>query len=62
MKQNTFYACMSDRPARDEDRLGSRWAEAWSHPVAGNINAVSDLLGQMDNEPELRDGCCHINL
>lgn len=55
MRQNIFHACMSDRPGPDEDRLGSSWAEAWSHPIAGSKNAVSDLLGQMDKEPELRD-------
>lgn len=46
---------MSDRPGPHEDRLGSRWAEAWSHPIAGSKSAVSDLLGQMDKELELRD-------
>jgi len=55
MRQNTFQACMSDRPGRDEDHLGSRWAEAWSHPIAGSKGAVSDLLGQMEKEPELPD-------
>lgn len=55
MKQNIFHACMSDRLGTDEDGLGSRWAEAWSHPIAGSKSAVSDLLGQMDKEPELRD-------
>ena len=55
MTQSIFQVCMADRREPDEDRLGSRWAEAWSHPIAGNIRAVSDLLGQMDKEQELRD-------
>ncbi len=55
MTRNIFHACMADRPRPNEDRFGARWAEAWSHPVAGSVSAVTNLLEQLDKEPQLPD-------
>ena len=55
MMSNIFHACMTDRPHLNDDRFGARWAEAWSHPVARSASAVTNLLEQLDKEPELPD-------
>jgi yecA family protein len=55
MTQNIFNACISDRPRQEDDRTVFRWADFWAQRIAANISAVSDMLGQMDKEPELPD-------
>lgn len=53
MTQNTFQACLLGRPGQQDDHTVFRWAELWVQRIAADANAVSDILGQLEKEPDL---------
>lgn len=53
MTQNTFAACISQRPRKDDDGAVSFWADFWGNRIAPSLSAVSELLDQLDAESEL---------
>ncbi len=46
---------MSERPIGEDTGAVDYWADFWSHHIASDPDAVSTLLDQLDEEPELPD-------
>ena len=55
MKQPIYSNCLSERPGQEDDRTVFRWADFWAHRIAYDTSAVSDMLAQLDSEPEFPD-------
>lgn len=55
MKQSTFQRCISERPRKEDEHNVIRWADTWAHQIAANGSAISDLLEQLQREPDLPD-------
>jgi len=55
MTQNILQRCLSERPTQEDDRAVFRWVDFWAPHIAADTSAVSDMLGQMDEEADLPD-------
>ena len=55
MTHTLFQACMSVRPGPEDEHALFRWTDSWAHRIADNSVAVTDLLKQLDREPDLPD-------